>query len=142
MIGGPKAPGIGFAIGEDRLVLTLQAQKETVLDTVYIETPSHVFIAPIGEAQNAAALALARELRKPGPRMDAALRVEVGDGSFRLKKSFEIGNKLAHKIVLLGEEERQSGIVTVKDFASGVQTKIPRDRLAEMLRKEFFGDKE
>ena len=118
-IGGPKAPGIGFAIGEDRLVLTLRAQEETLLETVYVTTPSDVYVAPLGEAQNAAALALVRELRKSG------LRVELGDGAFRLKKSFEIANKLAWQIVVLGEDELKSGILTIKSFLTGTQRKFP-----------------
>jgi len=122
-IGGPKAPGIGFAIGLDRLILTLQAQQEQQPATI-----ADAFIAPLGEAQNAAALSLARELRRSG------LRIELGDGSFRLKKSFEIANKLARKIVLLGEDELRSGMLTVKDFATGDQTKIPREQLAAALK--------
>jgi len=74
-----------------------------------------------------AALVLARELRRAG------LRIEVGDGAFRVKKSFEAGNKLARKIVLLGEDELQSGMLTVKNFASGEQTKIAREALASAL---------
>lgn len=74
------------------------------------------------------ALKLARELRRDG------LRVELGDGSFRLKKSFEAGDKLARRIVLLGEDELRSGILTVKDFASGEQTKVPREQLARALQ--------
>ena len=120
-IGGPKAPGIGFAIGEDRLVLTLLAQESE------IATKSHAYIAPLGEALNAPALKLARELRRAG------LSVELGDGSFRLKKSFEAADKNARRIVILGEDEHQSGILTVKDFASGVQTKVPREELVRFL---------
>jgi histidyl-tRNA synthetase len=120
-IGGPKAPGIGFAIGFDRLILTLQAQRDQTA------TLADAFIAPLGEAQNAAALELAKELRLAG------LRIELGDGSFRLKKSFETGNKLARKIVLLGENEQSSGILTVKDFATGEQTKVPREQLMDAL---------
>ena len=86
-----------------------------------------VFIAPLGREMNAQALKLARELRRAG------LRVELGDGGFRLKKSFEIGNKLAWKIVLLGEDEMQSDILTVKDFASGEQVKVAREQLIEIL---------
>ena len=121
ILGGPKAPGIGFAMGEDRLILTLQAMREEKA------TLADAFIAPLGETLNHAALELARELRRAG------LRVELGDGSFRLKKSFEIGNKLARKIVLLGEDEVKSGILTVKDFASGEQTKVMRAELAQTL---------
>ena len=121
-IGGPKAPGIGFAMGEDRLILTLQAvqqQNATLAD---------YFIAPLSPDQNPAALELARELRRSG------LRVELGDGTFRLKKSFEVANKLAKKIILLGEDEVKTGVLTMKDFASGEQTKIAR---ADLITATF-----
>ncbi|MGB6686339.1 MAG: histidine--tRNA ligase [Terracidiphilus sp.] len=120
-IGGPKAPGIGFAMGEDRLVLTLldqQAAPEAKVDA---------YIAPIGEGLNPAALLLARELRRDG------LSVDLGDGSFRLKKSFEAADKAARRIVILGEDEHQSGILTVKTFATGEQVKVPRAELAAFL---------
>jgi histidyl-tRNA synthetase len=121
-IGGPKAPGIGFAMGEDRLVLTLQA-----LEAAKVEL-ADAYIAPLGEGQNADALQLARELRRAG------LRVELGDGSFRLKKSFEAADKVARAIVLLGEDEVRSGILTVKVFASGVQSKVGRGELSAVLK--------
>jgi histidyl-tRNA synthetase len=129
-IGGPHAPGIGFAMGEDRLVLTLLA-----LESAQVNEKAAAFIAPLGNAKdaaalakiNAAALALARELRHAG------LRIELGEGSFRLKKSFETADKIARKIVILGEDELQSGILTVKTFATGVQTKVPRTELAAFL---------
>jgi histidyl-tRNA synthetase len=120
-LGGPKAPGIGFAIGEDRLVLTLEAQ------ATHTAQLAAAYIAPLGDRMNAAALVLARELRAGG------LRVELGDGSFRLKKSFEAANKLARAIVILGEDEVASGILTVKHFASGEQFKVPRDQLGQEL---------
>ena len=127
-IGGPKAPGIGFAIGEDRLILTLQAQRETVLETIYADSLSDAYIAPLGVEQNSEALKLACELRSSG------LRIELGDGGFRLKKSFEMGNKLARKIVLFGEDEQKSGILTVKDFATGEQAKVARGELIHHLK--------
>jgi len=119
-LGGPRAPGIGFAIGEDRLVLTLLAQESA---------PPQVdaYIAPLGETLNTAALVLARELRHKG------LWIELGDGSFRLKKSFEAAEKTARRIVILGEDELQSGILTVKTFSTGLQTKVPRAELGVFL---------
>jgi len=127
LIGGPKAPGIGFAMGLDRLVLTLQAQ-EAAQSAGVVAPKVDAYIAPLGEGVNAAALALARELRRAG------LAVELGDGSFRLKKSFEAADKTARRIVILGEDELQSGILTVKDFSTGVQSKVPRAELVETLR--------
>ncbi len=82
-IGGPKAPGIGFAMGLDRLVLTLQAHAASAdAQKAGDAAPkkADAYIAPLGESLNAAALVLARELRRAG------LRVELGDGSIPLEE--------------------------------------------------------
>src|SRR6202012_4928306 len=81
-IGGPKAPGIGFAMGEDRLILTLQALMEAI-PAQYEQYAIDAYIAPLGESANSFALSLARELRKD-TLVRSGLRIEVGDGSFRL----------------------------------------------------------
>ncbi|HEY4379182.1 MAG TPA: histidine--tRNA ligase [Acidobacteriaceae bacterium] len=132
MLGGPKAPGIGFAIGEDRLVMVLQEQAATAADAPHPEAmwvpKLDAYIAPMGVERNAAALALARELRRAG------LSVEVGDGAFRLKKSFEAADKAARHIVILGEDELRDGVATVKTFATGQQIKVPRPDLAAALK--------
>jgi histidyl-tRNA synthetase len=149
MLGGPKAPGIGFAIGEDRLILTLQAQAERdAAERAKAATESgaphlaseiwvpklDAYIAPMGVERNAAALALARELRRAG------LSVEVGDGSFRLKKSFEAADKVARHIVILGEDEVATGIATVKTFATGEQVKVKNEELSELLQRKGRSD--
>ncbi len=125
MLGGPKAPGIGFAIGEDRLILTLQAQAaEQVMKKL------DAYLAPLGVERNAAALALARELRRAG------VSCEVGDGSFRLKKSFEAADKVARRVVLVGEDEVASGVYTVKTFATGAQEKVGRIDLSAFFHED------
>jgi len=127
MLGGPKAPGIGFAIGEDRLILTLQAQAEA--DNTSTAGPKlDAYIAPLTPAQNPASLALARELRAAG------MTVEVGDGTFKLRKSFDIADTLARHIILLGEDEVATGTATVKTFATGEQTKLPRADLVASIQ--------
>jgi histidyl-tRNA synthetase len=126
-IGGPKAPGIGFAMGLDRLVLTLEATEADQKAGADAAAKVDAYIAPLGEKLNAAALILARELRRAG------LSIELGDGSFRLKKSFEAADKVARRIVIVGEDELQSGILTVKDFATGTQSKVPRAELVSFL---------
>ena len=122
LLGGPRAPGIGFAIGEDRLILTLQAQ---ALEEAAPKL--NAYIAPLGIERNAAALALARELRRAG------LSIEVGDGSFRVKKSFEAADKVARHIILLGEDEVSANSGTVKTFATGAQVKVERSALKDYL---------
>lgn len=131
ILGGPRAPGIGFAIGEDRLVLTLQAQAEQDAageDETRKPARLDAYVAPLGIGQNAAALALARRLRREG------LAVEVGDGSFKLKKSFEAADRLARHVVILGEDEVRDEMGTVKTFSTGEQRKVPQDELISVLQ--------
>jgi histidyl-tRNA synthetase len=127
MLGGPRAPGIGFAIGEDRLILTLQAQADAD-GTSVAAAKLDAYIAPLGTAQNPAALALARELRAAG------LTVEVGDGSFKIGKSFGFADAVARNIILLGEDEVATNVLTVKTFATGEQHKIAKEEVVFFLR--------
>jgi histidyl-tRNA synthetase len=121
---GPKAPGIGFAIGEDRLILALQSQGENPAEKV------QAYIAPLGAGMNAHALKLARELRRAG------VSADIGDETFRLKKSFESAEKAgARFIVIVGENEVTAQQFAVKDLASGQQVQVPRVELAAHLQQ-------
>ncbi|MGB9075127.1 MAG: histidine--tRNA ligase [Terriglobales bacterium] len=118
-LGGPAAPGIGFAIGEDRLVLSLTESAESV-----VRKPD-VYIAALGAGMNREAARLARELRRHD------LVVDLGDESFRLKKSFEAADKLgARYILIVGENEVQADAFALKHLASGKQVSVPRAELA------------
>jgi histidyl-tRNA synthetase len=124
-LGGPKAPGIGFAIGEDRMIMALQAQQAAA--TVAVDA----YIAPLGTGMNRHALKLARELR------DAGLIIDVGDESFRLKKGFEAAEKMnARYVVIVGENEMKADAFAVKDIKKGEQVTVPRLDLAAALHKQ------
>ena len=124
-LGGPPAPGIGFAIGEDRLVMTVQ---EKLAPETVLRKPD-VYIAPLGAGMNSHALKLARELRRAGVRCD------LGDESFRLKKSFEAAKRAgARYIVIVGENEVNSATFAVKNLSAGTQESVSRDKLADYLR--------
>ena len=121
-LGGPRAPGIGFAIGEDRLVLALQAQQKKT------ESALRALIVPLGKDMNRHALKLAKQLREAG------VAVDISDESFRLKKSFETAEKLgATHAVLVGENEVASGEFAVKNLESGEQTTVARAELLKYL---------
>ena len=124
-LGGPAAPGIGFAIGEDRLVLSLTASAESLL------RKPDVYIAPLGAGMNREAARLARELRRHD------LVVDLGDESFRLKKSFEAADKMgARYILIVGENEVAADAFALKHLALGEQVTVPRGELAQrILRK-------
>jgi len=122
-IGGPPAPGIGFAIGEDRLVMTLQETMGSV------QPKPDVYVAPLGPGMNVEAARLARELRRSG------VVAELGDESFRLKKSFETADKIgARYILIVGENEAKSGVFALKNLASGEQVSVPQAELTERIR--------
>ncbi len=122
-LGGPPAPGIGFAIGEDRLVMSLGKTPEDVL------RKPDVYIAPLGPGINKEAARLARELRKHD------IVVELGDENFRLKKSLETASKLAAKYALIaGENELSAGVFALKNLVTGEQVSVPRTELANRIR--------
>ncbi len=121
-IGGPSAPGIGFAIGEDRLVMSLQESADAV------QRKPDVYIAPM-EGMNRQAARLARELRR------SDVIAELGDEKFRLKKSFEAATKLgARYILIVGENEAVSDVFALKNLASGEQISVPRAELAGKIK--------
>jgi histidyl-tRNA synthetase len=125
-LGGPPAPGIGFAIGEDRLVMSLQ---ESASAKNAARTPD-AYIAPLGSGMNSEAAKLARELRRQD------LVIELGDESFRLKKSFEAATKAGAKYILIvGENEVKADAFALKNLATGEQVSVPRMNLAEKLQR-------
>jgi histidyl-tRNA synthetase len=127
-LGGPAAPGIGFAIGEDRLVMSLKETAEGVL------RKPDVYIAPLGQTKdgagmNAPAARLARELRQHD------LVVELGDETFRLKKSFEAATKVGAKYILIvGENEVKADAFALKNLATGEQITVPREELPPKIQ--------
>jgi histidyl-tRNA synthetase len=124
-LGGPAAPGIGFAIGEDRLVMSLQesASVESVL------RKPDVYVAALGAGMDAEAARLARELRRHD------LVVDLGDETFRLKKSFEIATKAGAKYILIvGENEVKADAFALKNLATGEQISVPRAELVQKIR--------
>src|SRR5437660_6866156 len=88
-----------------------------------------VYIAPLGPGMNLEAAQLARELRRHD------LVVELGDESFRLKKSFETATKVGAKYILIvGENEVKADAFAVKDLATGEQVSVARGGLARKIQ--------
>jgi histidyl-tRNA synthetase len=86
------------------------------------------YIAPVGEGTDGAAARLARELRRHD------LAIELGDSSFRLKKSLETASKLGARFaIIVGENEIKAGQFAVKNLATGEQVSVPRPDLAKAI---------
>jgi histidyl-tRNA synthetase len=118
------APGIGFSIGEDRLVMTVDQTAGAGLD---------VYMAPLGDAALRHAGGLARELRRSGTSVEVAANV-------KLKRAMELANKLgARYALILGDDEIAAGEYSLKDMQSGEQRRITHDGLFEQLSAQAEG---
>ena len=114
-LGGPAVPGVGFAIGEDRLVEALpQGFKEVVL-----ARPA-LYVVPLGAAAESRALELARGWVRAG----VPVEIEITGRSLKaaLKKADRDGFRA---VAMLGNDELQARTVTVRDLASGAQAAVP-----------------
>ena len=112
------APGIGFSIGEDRLVMSVEGGRTP--------DPLDLLIAPLGEAAVRHAAVLAHDLRRAG------ISVELAEG--RLKRAMELANKLGARFTLiLGEDELAESRYTLKNMSTGDQQPVTRDELAGKL---------
>mgnify|MGYP005848100971 CR=1 FL=1 len=114
------APGIGFSIGQDRLVMILEEASPEAFRHVL-----DLFVAPLGDSAAAEAVRLARELRRRG------VCVEVA-GAGRLKRLMELSNRLGSRFTLiLGENEIATGTYSLKNMISGEQEPVTREQLIQ-----------
>jgi histidyl-tRNA synthetase len=132
LLGGPATTkGIGFAIGTDRLVLSLQESGagEVAGGPARSAGGLDVYLAWFGAAAQAAAVGLARRLR------DAGFVVELPAVEMKFGKSLGLADRLkARHAVILGEDELAAGVVAVKRLADGTQQKLTEPDLFSYLR--------
>lgn len=125
-IGGPRTPGIGFAIGEDRLVDVLPA----AFRDAALAGSGAVALVPLSKEDRADALALARELRAAGVAVDLDSGGK-GPGA-GLKGAARRG---LTKAILLGEAERSAGTVVLRHLDRREQETVPRAGIAARLKE-------
>ena len=115
------APGIGFSIGEDRLVMAVEETGKTKA------APLDLYIAPMGDPALRHCAVLAGDIRKLN------LSVEVGTDR-KLKRMLELANKLEARFTLiLGDNEIVSQAYSLKDMATGEQETLSRQALLDRL---------
>ena len=127
-LGGAAVPGVGFAIGEDRLIAVLpQSFKDRAFDQRIVT------VLPVGETASARAIALARDLVLSG----LTVHTEVTGRS--LKACLKWSGKMAASIaVILGETELADNAAIIRDLDRGEQETVALDdvvaRVAELLQ--------
>ena len=119
-LGGPADPGIGFAIGLERVVLLLG-------ETAAGPRPL-VLMIPLGEAALQRLMPVARVARRAG------VITELGFGARKLPRELERANKLGVAYaVIAGDNELAAGEAVLREMKTGEQRRVPFARLAEEL---------
>ncbi len=125
-LGGPDLPGIGFAVGMERLVSLLPARAS--------DGRCDVFLMPLAAAAQDRALVLQRALRAAGLR--ALLDPEGRSFKSRMKQADKLG---ARFVAILGDDEIARGVWTLRDMAGSTQAEVPEARIVEELKEKLNG---
>lgn len=116
------APGIGFSIGEDRLVMSVQGDQ--------VQNTVDVFVATMGDAADMHAGELCAELRAQGISVERS-------ADKKLKRALEVASKTGARFALIiGDDEVSSGSYSLKDMAKQEQVKVSRSELAARIRPQ------
>ena len=125
-IGGPATPGVGFGLGKERLLLTMEACGVEIPEPAGAD----VFIAVMGDEAKAAGLKIMRELRQNG------LAVQMDIMGRNIKNQFKYANRIhASKTVVIGQDELENDSFTIKNMETSEQVTVPMGSLAEELMK-------
>jgi histidyl-tRNA synthetase len=124
---GPADPGIGFAVGMERVVLLLPEAADGAMPLA--------LLIPLGEAALARLLPLAQEVRRQG------IAVELGYGGKKLRNELDRANRLKIPYAaIVGDEELESGQALLREMGSGIQRPVPLDDLVALLVSLRAGD--
>jgi histidyl-tRNA synthetase len=137
-IGGPSLPGIGFAVGLDRIVLAIESERGA--PTAHAAVGCQVFGVPLGDALlandvHADVLALITALRRAGVHADMIF------GSRGLKGAMKAADRSGARFaVLIGAEEKNAATVRMKDLQSGDQQDVAATSATEWLLNKLSGE--
>ena len=129
-VGGPPTPGIGFAAGVERLILTLEKQGKLPR----INWGPQVYVSVLGESPQGTAFKLAQELRKRG------IRTEMEMSSRSLKAQMKTADKLqVQLVIILGENEIARDIVLIRRMSDGEQRELALSEAVDVIQEELTG---
>jgi histidyl-tRNA synthetase len=125
-LGGVDTPGVGWAMGQERIVMLLQKK-----DAELLRQRPQVYLVLVGEHAQIPGFKLAEQLRDAWPEL--ALQVNLGDGSF--KTQFKRADKSGAEFALvLGDDEAARGVVAVKALRRELaQEECPVERISERI---------
>ncbi len=123
-IGGPPTPGVGWGTGVERILLALRQ----TFDNLPTAVPPVAYLVAFGERARAEVFALAHELRRKRASVEFDYMERSGRG--QMKQAGRSGALLA---LIIGDDELDTGTITVRRLAEGVETRVARDEALSMV---------
>jgi histidyl-tRNA synthetase len=129
-LGGQPLSAIGFGLGVDRVLLSLQAEGTSIGDTASCD----VYCVPLGDAAKARLVVTAGALRAGG------IRVDLAYGERGLKGAFKAADRSGARYTLvLGERDLAEGVVQLKDMTTGEQHTVPLADVVGAVERALAG---
>lgn len=125
--GGPDISGIGYAFGLERIMMIMTNQN-LFAD---IDKKTDVFIISLDKESKRLGLEFANQLR------EEELVVEMDYKNYTLKQQFKLTEKLNPKfIIIIGEEERENNVFTIKDTQNNTQEKVKKENIVSYIKSK------
>jgi len=125
-IGGPNAPGIGFAMSIERLLLALDAEEKSFED----EPSLDVYVVTLGEEAHRKGFQLLQQLRKEGVKAD----MDFMDR--KMKAQMKSADRHEAKLVcIIAEDEVAQGVVQLKNMGDGTQEQVAATAIAGKIKE-------
>lgn len=129
-VGGRPTPGLGFALGYERVMLALEASGALAEASPYVD----LYVACVDATVRSVAFDLVRTAR------DAGLRVEMDHQGKSLKSQFKAAGKMnARKVIVVGPDELEHGQVVVRDMVTHEERTASIEQSKQLLSR-FSGD--
>ena len=126
-LGGPPIPGVGFGLGIERLLITMEAAGKEIP----VSQGADAFIVFMGESARKEGMALMRSLRKAG------FRVEMDMLARNVKNQFKCADRAgAKRTIVVGEDEIAKKVVSMKNMETGTQETVPFDKIISYLEEK------
>lgn len=124
-IGGPPAPGIGFGMSIERLLLALEAEQAQLVKDDALD----VYVVTLGEAAKKEGFHILQQLRSEG------IRADMDYLDRKMKAQMKSADRLQSKwVTVIGEEEVEQQIVQLKNMAEGTQQSVTVTELIELIK--------
>lgn len=127
-LGGPATPGIGFAMGLERLLMALEVEEKEIP----VDDTLDCYLVAVGERPEKEAVRIMHNLRKQGIQVDKDYQGKKMKGQFKAADRYQ-----AKYVLILGEDELQQQHIAVREMRTGNQENVPLAELEDVIKEKL-----